>query len=65
MAETGPLLCPTCNANYSIEHIIIHCPNFNEVREDFNIPADYQYEAIGPFSNFQNIILFLKKNRFV
>ncbi|CAI6364064.1 unnamed protein product [Macrosiphum euphorbiae] len=60
MAKTDPPLCPTCNTNYSIKHIIIHCPNFNDARKDLNIP-DNLYEAIGPFSNFHNIILFLKK----
>jgi hypothetical protein len=60
MAKTEPPpLCPTCNENYSIKHIV-HCPNFNEGRKDFTIP-DNMYEAIDPFSNYQNIILYLKK----
>ncbi|KAL4104307.1 hypothetical protein QTP88_019608 [Uroleucon formosanum] len=60
MAKTDPPLCSTCNLNYSIEHIIIHCPNFNAARRDFNIP-DNLYDAIGPFSNWRNIILYLKE----
>jgi hypothetical protein len=40
------------------------CPNFNEARKDFNIP-DNMYEAIGPFSNYQNIISYLKKKLIV
>jgi len=60
MAKTDPPLCPTCNTIYSIKHIIIHCPNFNEARKEFYIP-DNMYEAIGPFANFQNIISYLKK----
>ncbi|KAE9528885.1 hypothetical protein AGLY_012460 [Aphis glycines] len=51
MAKTDPPLCPTCNTNYSIKHIITQCPNFNEARKDFNIP-DNLYEAIRSFSNF-------------
>lgn len=38
MAKTDPPICPTCNTNYSIKHIIVHCPNFNSARRDFNIP---------------------------
>ncbi|KAE9525443.1 hypothetical protein AGLY_014243 [Aphis glycines] len=64
MAKTDPPLCPTCNTNYSIKHIITQCPNFNEARKDFNIP-DNLYEAIGPFSNFHSVILYFKKNRIV
>jgi len=60
MAKEDPPLCPTCNTNFSIKHIIVHCPNFNEARKFFNIP-DNLYKAIGPFSNFHNIILYLKK----
>ncbi|XP_016658134.1 uncharacterized protein LOC107883144 [Acyrthosiphon pisum] len=60
MAKTDPPLCPTCNTNYSIKHIIIHCLNFNEARKEFNIP-DNLYEAIGPFSNFHSVILYFKK----
>ncbi|KAF0749002.1 Uncharacterized protein FWK35_00022234 [Aphis craccivora] len=60
MAKTDPPLCPTCNINYSIKHIIVHCSNFNAARRDFNIP-DNLYDAIGPFSNWRNTILYLKE----
>jgi len=68
MAKTDPPLCPTRTTNYSIKHIIIHCPNFNEGHRrklgglggakppKLSRSSDDLYEAIGPFSNFPNII---------
>jgi len=60
MAKTDSHLCPTCNDDYSIKVLLVHCPNSIEARKEFNIP-DNLYEAIGPFSNFYNIISYLKK----
>jgi len=58
---SSTVLFPKCNANYSIKHTSsFTAPTSNEAREEFDI-SDNLYEAFGPFSNFQNIILLSKK----
>jgi len=51
MAKTDLPLCPICNENYSTKHIIVHCPNFNEARKDFNIPNNL-YKSLKKNSEF-------------
>lgn len=51
-------LCPTCNTNNSIKHIIVYFPN--DLKHEFNIP-DSLYEVIIPFFTLNISSNFKKK----
>jgi len=55
-----PTLCETCKTPLSVEHIIIHCPNFNQQRNEHNIRPNLKEALENDEHKTENLLKFLK-----
>jgi len=62
MAKTEhPFAQHAMKVQITIKHIAAHCSNFTDATNEFHIP-DNLCETIGPFSDVNKLISYLKKN---
>ncbi|ESO09997.1 hypothetical protein HELRODRAFT_167833 [Helobdella robusta] len=57
--KTNPPICENCDTKLTIQHILIECQNYNEIRKKHQIPNDIR--SIFKDEKLQNLLSFIKE----